>query len=250
MNTDAEALKKRFIELARRADSRDGLIYSGFLSLNEQSVLSGLERTLPVPVAFFGGAQGCERCVARFGVSEEEGFDDYPIEIIEIAPKNEKFAGDLSHRDFLGALMHTGIEREKIGDIILRGKRAYAFVETSLAPYFADTLETVGRTSVVCRAGVDLPAGELYRTEDAAVRITSLRLDALTAQVFRLSRSEAAELFSSERVFINGALAKGPAASPKEGDIISARGLGRFIFAGISGQSKKGKLIADIKKYV
>ncbi len=250
MNTDAEALKKRFIELARRADSRCSLIYSGFLSLNEQAVLSSIERTLPVPVAFYGGAQGCERRVARFGAGEDDGFEDYPIEIIEIAPKNEKFAGDLSHRDFLGALMHTGIEREKIGDIILRGKRAYAFVEASLAPYFADTLETVGRTSVVCRAGVDLPAGELYRTEDAAVRITSLRLDALTAQVFRLSRSEAAELFSSDRVFINGALAKGPAVSPKEGDIISARGLGRFIFAGVSGQSKKGKLIADIKKYV
>ena len=91
--------------------------------------------------------------MARFGYAEGDDTEGYPIDIIEIAPKSEKFASDLTHRDFLGALMHTGVEREKIGDIIVRGKHAYAFVEAPLAPYFADTLETVGRTSVVCRAG-------------------------------------------------------------------------------------------------
>ena len=146
--------------------------------------------------------------------------------------------------------MHTGVEREKIGDIIVRGKHAYAFVEAPLAPYFADTLETVGRTSVVCRAGAVVPEGELFRAEEGIVRVSSLRLDALIAQAFRLSRGDAAELFTAERVFVNGALAKGPSAAPKEGDIISVRGFGRFIFSAVSGQSKKGKLVVEIKRYV
>ena len=113
--------------------------------------------------------------------------------------------------------------------IIVRGKRAYAFVEAPLAPYFADTLETVGRTSVVCRAGAVVPEGELFRAEESIVRVSSLRLDALIAQAFRLSR---------------------PSAAPKEGDIISARGFGRFIFSAVSVQSKKGKLVVEIKRYV
>ena len=49
---------------------------------------------------------------------------------------------------------------------------------------------------------------------------------------------------------MNGALAKGPSAAPKEGDIISVRGFGRFIFSAVSGQSKKGKLVVEIKRYV
>ena len=250
MNNDTELLKKRFAELSRRADGRGCLLYSGFLSLNEQSALASIARTLPAPYSLYGGAEGCERRMARFGYAEGDDTEGYPIDIIEIAPRSEKFASDLTHRDFLGALMHTGVEREKIGDIIVRGKHAYAFVEASLAPYFADTLETVGRTSVVCRAGAVVPEGELFRTEESIVRVSSLRLDALIAQAFRLSRGDAAELFTAERVFVNGALAKGPSAAPKEGDIISARGFGRFIFSAVSGQSKKGKLVVEIKRYV
>lgn len=132
MNNDTELLKKRFAELARRADGRGCLLYSGFLSLNEQSALASVARTLPAPYSLYGGADGCERRMARFGYAEGDDTEGYPIDIIEIAPKSEKFASDLTHRDFLGALMHTGVEREKIGDIIVRGKHAYAFVEARL----------------------------------------------------------------------------------------------------------------------
>lgn len=250
MNNDNEALKKRFSELARRADERGSLVFSGFLALNEQAALMQAARTLAAPYSLFGGAAGCERRMACFGYLQEGEQAPYPIELIEIAPRSEKFAAALTHRDFLGALMNLGIEREKIGDIIVRGKRAYAFAESSLAPYLAATLESVGRTSVICRAGVELPQGELFQTQAKALRVATLRLDALTAQAFGLSRAQAAQLFAAERVFVNGALAKGPAAAPKEGDIISARGHGRFIFEEISGQSKKGKLIAQIRVYV
>ena len=250
MDNNAELLKKRFAELAHRADGRGCLLYSGFLSLGEQAVLASVERTLSAPYALYGGAEGCERRMARFGYADADDAGGYPIAVIEIAPKGERFAPELTHRDYLGALMHTGVERERIGDIVVRGKRGYAFVEASLAPYFADTLEAVGRTGVVCRICADVPEGELFRTEDGIVRVSSLRLDALAAQAFHISRGDAAELFTAERVFVNGALAKAPSAAPKEGDIISVRGFGRFIFSAVSGQSKKGKLVVEIKRYV
>ncbi len=250
MMNDTDLLKKRFTELSRRADGRGSLEYSGFLSLSEQSALNSCARTLPTPYVLYGGIEGCERCMARFGFYDDTDCTDFPIEIIEIAPRGEKFSLELTHRDCLGALMHLGVEREKIGDIIVRGKRAYAFVDASLAPYFVAELESVGHTSVNCTVCADVPQGELFRTQALSVRIPSLRLDTLVAQVFKLSRTQAQQLFSSERVFVNGAVAKGPAASPAQGDIISVRGHGRFIFVQISGQSKKGKLIAEIELYV
>ena len=42
----------------------------------------------------------------------------------------KKFAEDLTHRDFLGALMNLGIERGTLGDIILQEKEAFLFCKT------------------------------------------------------------------------------------------------------------------------
>ena len=73
----------------------------------------------------FGGCDGTERNIARFGNSEELGYEeDFPIVCLEILPKSEKFAEPLCHRDFLGALMNLGIERKNIGDISVMHKRA------------------------------------------------------------------------------------------------------------------------------
>ena len=40
----------------------------------------------------------------------------------------DKFAEELSHRDYLGALMNLGIERHLIGDILIDGSYAYNFL--------------------------------------------------------------------------------------------------------------------------
>ena len=80
--------------------------------------------------------------------------------------------------------------------------------------------------------------------------MASLRSDSMIAQLFRLSRGDAAALFAKELVFINGGMAKSASSAPKEGDIVSVRGYGRFIFEGVSGASKKGKLIVKLKRFV
>lgn len=250
MDNSNELIKKRFIELSKRAGERGCLLYTGFLSLNEQALLCSLARFLYSEYALYGGADGCERRMARFGHSGEEGFSDFPIECVEIAAKSEKFSAPLTHRDCLGALMSMGVEREKIGDIVVRGKKAYVFTDRQLAHFFAGGLDSVGRTSVACSVGAHLPEGELYKTEEVAIRVASLRSDSIIAQLFRLSRGDAAALFAKELVFINGGMAKSASSAPKEGDIVSVRGYGRFIFEGVSGESKKGKLIVKLKRFV
>ena len=112
MENDIRQLKKRFEELEDRAETRGYAVYSDFLTLAEQDVLLSA-----VPCAeLIGGYIAAERKIACFG--ESYGAEP-PCVWIKIAPRQQKFADKLTHRDFLGSLLGLGIKRELLGDIIL-----------------------------------------------------------------------------------------------------------------------------------
>ena len=52
-----------------------------------------------------------------YGENEEMLLSMYPIRCIRISPLSKKFSETLTHRDYLGALIHLGIERSRLGDI-------------------------------------------------------------------------------------------------------------------------------------
>ena len=100
----------------------------------------------------------------RFGSPEELGYEeDFPIVTLKIAPKSEKFADKLTHRDFLGALMSLGIEREVLGDIVIRDNVGYLFAKEDIAEYIKDSLTEIKHTAVRINTADSLPEGELYR---------------------------------------------------------------------------------------
>ena len=55
---------------------------------------------------------------------------------------------------------------------------------------------------------------------------------------------------NAERVYINGRIAQAAGKLLKEGDRVSVRGTGKFIYDGVNGTSKKGRLYADIRRFV
>ena len=59
-----------------------------------------------------------------------------------------KFAEELGHRDYLGAVMNLGMERDVIGDILIRDKSAYMFCMDNIAGYIQANLEKIRHTSV------------------------------------------------------------------------------------------------------
>lgn len=63
----------------------------------------------------------------------------------------KKFSEELTHRDYLGALMNLGISRTKTGDIIVQDKQAYLIVSESIADYICENLTRTVHTSVMCR---------------------------------------------------------------------------------------------------
>lgn len=73
------------------------------------------------------------------------------------------------------------------------------------------------------------------------VTIHSLRLDAVLAAAFRISRSEAAALIESGRVQLNHQIIEKCAALVKPEDLLSVRGKGRICLDEVGGLTKKGR---------
>ena len=252
MREDYTLEKKRFLELAKKSYNSGIYTFTDFLGLGEQSAFHEIERELVgIPYSAFGGVDGAERVIVRFGSEELCGYDmPYPISIVICEPLSDKFAEKLSHRDFLGAILNLGIERSVLGDIAIVDNRAYIFVKDNMADFVAEGLTRVRKTSVKCRIVDSAPEGGLYNTKTIKIQAVGERIDALVAKVFSISRDDSATLFSRGLVFISGRCCESVSQRLKEGDLVSVRGYGRFIYRGIEGHTKKGKLNIIIEQYV
>lgn len=252
MTDERELLKKRFTELARRAYNSGIFTFTSFLGLAEQSAFDEVKRMLgSIPYTAFGGAEGCERVVIRFGSEDEVGYEmPFPISVIKAEPTSKKFADKLTHRDFLGSIMNLGIEREMLGDIVIIDNVGYIFALDSIAPYIAESLVRVRHTDMHTEIIAELPEGELFRTESKTVQAVGERLDAIVAKVFNLSRDDAQSLFKKRLVFASGREIESTSYIPKENEVISVRGHGRFIYRGCTSLSKKGKMNIKVDVYV
>ena len=251
MREENELLRRRFSELARRSDAQATFTFTDFLGLAEQSVLKTMGRELRgVKIELFGGTLGCERLVARFGSEEELGYtEEYPIACIKAVPKNKKYAEALTHRDYLGAILNLGIERETLGDIAITEDATYIFALSGIADFIISNLTRVRHTDLTLSLS-EPPSEALFRTEERRVQISSERLDAVIARVYSLSREDAQGLFVKRLVFADGREIQSNSYSPKEGEIISVRGHGRFVYIGQVGTTRKGKLNVAVMVYV
>lgn len=249
METDEKQLQKRFAELADRAGRRGSYTYTQFLTLAEQDVLQRMERSLPAPVRWMGGYDAAERRLACFGREEELGYPpECPIRCVAMAPASRKFAGDLGHRDLLGALMGLGIRRSLLGDIQLVEGTGYLFCLEDIAGFICDNLTQAGRTTLRCSL-CPPPEQLALPPEPVEVVAASPRLDALLAAVWRLSRNEARELLEKGLVFIDGRLADSGARVLREGELVSVRHRGRFRYEGALRETKKGRLRVCVRIY-
>lgn len=247
-----ELLAKRFLELAERSYNTSSFKFTDFLGLLEQNIFQSVKKELyGIKYECFGGVAGAERIIIRFGDEEELGYSEpFPISCIKISPKCERFADRLTHRDFLGAILNLGLERDKLGDIVIVDNVAYLFAKDEIADFLVESLERVRHTDVVLRIVDAPPASELYRTERRKIQISSERLDAIISKLFRISREASSLLFTRGAVFINGRICQSQSERVKEGEIISVRGYGKFIYRGVESESRKGKLNCTADVYV
>lgn len=240
---ELQTLKKRFIELGEKSYNQNIYIVTGFLGMSEQEIFWQAAQAMKhVPFALWGGMEGCERQMVRFGSKEEFGYEEeFPIVCICIKPLIEKFADALTHRDFLGALMNLGIERSTIGDIYVKQKTGYIFCTEKIAPFIVENLDKIRHTNVTCIILEEPP--EVVRAEAAVEEhlTASERIDGIIAKLYNISRNQSLELFRGKKVFINGRLNENNSYNLKSGDVVSVRGHGKFIYEGICQETRKGK---------
>ena len=242
-------LIEHLTDLAARSDAQNIYTFSDFLSPEEQSRLLNLRRQL-TPFALFGGAEGTERNMARFGSEAQLGYEqDFPIVCLKAEPVNAKFADALTHRDYLGALMSLGIERAVLGDIAVRDTVCYIFCTERIAPYVQENLTKIRHTDVRLTVCEQLPEGSLYQTEDLRLTVSSLRLDCVAGAAVKLSRSRISDLIREKKVYLNSEICEKPDAFLEEGATFSVRGYGKFRLKELLGNSKKGKCVVLIARF-
>ena len=245
MSDEENMLKKRFIELSERAFSKNIYTFTEFLSPAEQALLKSCVKG--VHYHFDGGY---EKAVAVFGSEELCGYiESAPISYIKIEPCSMKFSGELAHRDFLGSIMSLGIRRSTLGDLIVKGNIAYAPCLENISDYICENLVEIKHTNVRCSKVEHIPEYALPQPVESEFVVASERLDSVISSIYKLSRSESKGLCEHEKVLVGGIPMLSASYTPKEGDIISVRGHGKFIYSGIKLETKKGRLRCIAKIY-
>ena len=253
MEKEEVLLKKRVQDLARTAYQRDYVTFTDFLDLNEQNIVHSIKpEELGVSVRFFGGYEGAERQIAAFlpdALSYAEDLS-YPIECLRIEPLSKKFSEQLSHRDYLGALVHLGIERSMLGDILVRGQDAWVFCHSRMRAFLEEHITRIRHTGVAARK-ITSPE-ELPKPQFQEVRgtVASIRLDSIIALAFSSSRSSMLGLIEGGKVFVNGRMTVSNGHPLKDGDVVSVRGYGKFRFEKALGTTRKGRCSVLLDRYV
>ena len=246
MTAENSDLVRRAADLADRCERQSIVTATGFLTPAEQyGLTSWAERHPDNGLYMTGGQDGCERQRAFFlpyWMTPEE------LDLSEHirAVRAEAFFGEPGHRDYLGAALGLGIQREWLGDIRVLGTAAYIFCLPSVERLLLDELTKVGRVAVKtapCPLS-DVPAPEL-KVKRVTFTVKSLRLDAVASSMFGLSRTAAAELIRLGAASLNYAPCEKADAPVREGDVISLRGRGKGTLTAVGGRSRKDRLFAE-----
>ena len=245
-----DVMLRHLLDLCRKSEKTGSWQYSGFLSPAEQDDLLRSREAAGFSFFLTGGYENAERKILAAGNEEDLGKAEPPLTVIEVRPKSEKYAEELTHRDYLGAILGLGIERSVIGDILVRGKSAWFICLSSVAEMLTSSLDQVRRTTVTATvAGADVPELE-PRYAALRVNVASERLDAVVAAFANLSRGQADRLFAAEKVFVNGRTVIDRSTRLKEGDMLSVRGFGKAVYDGIEYETRKKRFLVQLRKLI
>ncbi|WP_341877298.1 RNA-binding protein [Defluviitalea saccharophila] len=225
--------------------------FTDFIDMYKLSKFLSLVHNLSdLTIKAFGGYSESERKIIGFCPEyrelEEKDFPIAPIEVLLKSPKEEA----ISHRDYLGSILGLGIERSKIGDILVYEQKAVVFVYKDIASYIVNNLSKI--KSVKAEAKEILLEDIIPpqpKIKEIASTVSSLRADSILSAGFQLSRNKIVDLIKSEKALINGTIAS-PSSHIKEGDFLTLRGFGKIKLVEVRGKTKKDRMSIVIHRYV
>ncbi|MEG4519917.1 MULTISPECIES: photosystem II S4 domain protein [unclassified Microcoleus] len=241
----------RAIDQAEQAIKTWEVTLTDFLSPPELAdTLTVFKRLTDVEVVAWGGYPQAER--QRIAIARS----DIPIDSASVNVAAVEIAGNFlfdtaSHRDFLGAMLGTGIVREKTGDVIVLGERgAQAIVMPEMVEYLEMSLQQVRSVPVQTRR---IELSELKIREPKKKEMTtveaSMRLDAVASAGFAMSRSKMADLIDSGDVRVNWKDVTQASYNVKSGDLIAVTGKGRLEVGEVA-VTKKERYRVQLTRYL
>ncbi len=219
--------------------------FLGFLNELEFSICKTFLDKERINHSFFGGYDDAERVFVAI-LPEWAETVEYPFSCLKFSYKN---IYELSHRDFLGAIMSLGIERDKVGDIIVKNGETFVFVCKSIERFCLENISKVGSVGVEIslfndNVEIDRKFETIYKT------VASNRADCVVGAICNFSREVAKECISSGNLVVNHIVCENATKLIKKDDVLSIRKKGKFIVCEIDEKTKKGRLKLTVKKYI
>ena len=212
------------------------------MTVSEQMILQQNKTKLESEYRMSGGYDYAERQMVAF-IPDALFYEwDYPMQCVRIRPAYPKFAEKLTHRDVLGALMSLGIERSKLGDLIVNDTEMFFFAKEEIVPYILEQLTSVRHTVVTLEAEQEGNINYVPHFEEKEAIVTSNRLDAVIAAICNISRSASLRMIQEGKIFVNGAESLHNTYYCKQGDVLSIRGFGKIRFGETLGVTKKDRI--------
>ncbi|WP_019501573.1 photosystem II S4 domain protein [Pseudanabaena sp. PCC 6802] len=241
----------RLLDGGDRAVQKWEIVCSDFLSPPELAEATQiLSKLTEIHFLAWGGYAQAER--QRVAIARAElPLEQNAVELAAVDISGNFLFDPASHRDFLGALLGTGIERQKVGDLIVLGEKgAQAILVPELVPYLEMNLAQV-RTVPVRVRSIDLAdlKVRLPQQKELSTVEASLRLDAIASFGFGMSRSKMVDLISGEDVRVNWKTVSQPSYQLKSGDLIAIRGKGRLTVGEIA-VTKKNRYRVQLSRFV
>ncbi len=252
-DADERVALARALDQMDRAQNRSIPCATQFLSPAQRAALEPLLAASGHPRHLFcGGFEGAERTVCVFLPDWQERSDwDAEEELAAIEAAFPPTGAELTHRDLLGGLMGIGLTRERVGDILVGETAAQIVCLKEAAPIILSQFEQAGRYRLRLR---EIPLADLAPApaEVKLIRdtVAALRLDAVLASGFSLARGKAADAVTGGRVSLNHRECLKPDRLVAEGDVLTCRGLGKCVVKTVGGQSRKGRIIIEIERYL
>ena len=196
-----------------------------------------------IPHYLTGIFEEAERKILIIGTEEDVSIDF--LEVLEITSNKE-----LKHRAVLGSILGTGVKREVIGDIAINNNIANVVILKEISKYLLQNIDKIGRENVkVKRIDFNQTVSVAPNFKEIKTTVASLRLDAVVAVCYGLSREVSSKLIENDKVSLNYKEIANSSKIVKIGDLISVRGYGRFEIQDVLGETRKDRVRVVLKVY-
>ena len=243
-----EENNRTFEFAARFAAEKEIVRFTRFLDPAQAVEAERIARQHGVKFSSWGGYDSAERAIGCFAPRNTDvESSEFPLVSLH-SRYSSKFCS-VSHRDMLGAFMALGLTRDSIGDIIIVDSDIYLFVMAQTADFIMQGMHSAGKATlrfepVTGEIRIPEPRGSCFHDT-----LSSLRLDAVVASAYRLSRNESGDMIRAGLVKLNHLPCDRVDTAVEEGAMLSVRSKGRIKLQKIEGLTRKQRIGVTFFRY-